>query len=138
MNTLLPFTAGLLVLPVGFGLVALTLRLLAYILGAIEHDRFPKRKEVDPWAVGAVAVRLAVSATGYTALSFAGWGIIITPPTPKEKKKRDSEVQTAVTKAVRQPRPATYPSRTPGLPYTHPAGTRRGTQTHRFPRAPRQ
>lgn len=112
MSPILIFLAGLLVLPVGFGLTALTLRLLAWVLGKVSIDRFKNGAEVDTWAVAHVAARLAASHTRVISISFAGWAVNIISPAKRPQKQRSRETEHAVAKAVREAlNEAGYPTR---------------------------
>lgn len=94
------FLAGLLVLPVGFCITVLTLRLLGEVLDKVAITKFKKRTEIDPWAIANVASRFAASTTGFASIKLAGWELVITPPVKRSMRQQDKELKNHVWKAV--------------------------------------
>lgn len=100
MITALVFLAGILVLPVGFCLTVITIRLLDKVLGKIALTKFKKRAEIDPWAIANVASHFAASTTGFVSLKFVGWEMTIIPPVKSSMRQQDKKLKHHIWKAV--------------------------------------
>lgn len=100
MGMVFVFLSGVLVLPVGFFLTLLVIRLLDTILSDVEVSFEKKCKEVDPYSIDHVASGLTASTTGYVLVKFFGWRFCIFPPKFGDKPEELLEIEESVYRAV--------------------------------------
>lgn len=100
MGMVFVFLSGILVLPVGFFMTLLVIRLLDTILSDVEVRFEKKCKEIDPYSIAHVASKLTASKTGYSIIKFFGWRFCIFPPNFGDDTEKSSEIEDSVYKSV--------------------------------------
>lgn len=100
MTTILVFISGIIVLPVGFGLMLVTMRLITKVLDKFAITKFKKTTEINPLAIANVASHFAASTTGFVSIKLVGWEMVITPPVKHSMRQQDKELKGHIWKAV--------------------------------------